>query len=264
MPRARVGVIGWNYPEWRGPFYPPHAKPADLLRHYAARYPIVEAASSGYGLPKADAVAAWATATPDGFEMSLKVPQWILRRRGAELARGLDALLARVAPLQEAGRLGVLVLQQHPGYRRDDHAEDLDALLRALPQGPRWGLELRHASWWRESTYDALREADVALVWSDLGATRTPPVATSDALYLRLFGERDLPPPYDRARRDAGSTLAWWAERVQDAPSHVRDARVLVSKHLEGYAPGTADRMRALLGLDASATTGARQTTLDV
>lgn len=53
----RVGVIGWNYPEWRGKAYAPRAKPAEFLAQYAARFPIVEAASSYYGMPKTEVVA---------------------------------------------------------------------------------------------------------------------------------------------------------------------------------------------------------------
>lgn len=248
-PRTRVGIIGWNYREWKGLVYPESAKPRELLRHYAERFPIVEAASSYYGMPKEGAVAAWAAQTPAEFEISLKIPGWILLREGDDLASAMRTFLGRLAPLAESGKLGTLVAQFQPSFRREKRAAALAAVVAALPQGPRWAVELRDASWWRDETYDLLREAGVALVWSDLGSTSTPPVATTDALYLRLFGDRALPEPYDRKRRDASSTLALWAERIRSVGDAVSRVDVLVSKYLEGYAPASAATMSELLDL---------------
>jgi uncharacterized protein YecE (DUF72 family) len=265
-PRVRLGVIGWDYPEWRGLVYRKDARREDFLEDYALRFPIVEAASGQYGLPKRATCARWADATPDGFELSLKAPSWFLQKdpREEDFPRALDVLLEHVAPLAEKGRLGTIVLQFPPHYRREARAEHLESLTRALPPHVRWAVELRHASWWQPETYDALRESGVTLVWSDLGrGVRTPTVATTDALYLRLFGERDLEPPYDRKRRDARGDLGRWVERVESAPSNVRRVDVLVSKYLEGYAPATVDLLAEMLGVDARPAPPTRgQTTL--
>jgi uncharacterized protein YecE (DUF72 family) len=42
MARERVGIVGWNYPEWRGTVYAPGVKPPEFLREYAKMFPIVE------------------------------------------------------------------------------------------------------------------------------------------------------------------------------------------------------------------------------
>jgi uncharacterized protein YecE (DUF72 family) len=263
--RVRIGVIGWNYPEWKGLVYPEGTKPAEFLRRYAERFPIVEAASAYYGMPQKATVAKWAADTPDGFEVSLKVPEWILKKKpdDPDLRSALATLLDHLAPLAEAGKLGTLVAQFHPSFRREKRAADLAAFVAALPRGPRWAVELRDASWWREETYALLREAGVTLAWSALGGeSRTPPVATTDALYLRLFGDRELQPPYDKKRRDATAELRLWADRVRD--SGAARADVLVSKFLEGYAPGSAATLADMLGVKLGATgSGPRQTTLD-
>lgn len=245
----RIGIVGWNYPEWKGLIYPEHAKPADFLKHYAERFPIVEAASSYYGMPKPEAAKSWDAATPAGFEMSLKLPDWMLSRSGADLASAFETLLARLEPLRASGKLGALVAQFHPSFTREKKVDELAAFIGALPEGPRWAVELRHDSWWRDETYDLLRERGVTLVWSDLGHLSTPPIVTSDALYLRLFGDRALEPPYDKKRRDAKETLALWAERVRDAGPKVERIDILVSKFLEGYAPASAETLSDLLGI---------------
>lgn len=246
--RARVGIIGWSYPEWRGLVYPRKAKPEEFLRHYAERFPVVEAASSFYGLPSRSTFASWARETPKGFEISLKLPDRILRQTGAALDAALEQLMDNVEPLAKARKLGTLVAQFGPNYRREKKAADLAAFVDALPKGPRWAVELRHASWWHEDTYDALRRAKVALVWSAWdGKQRTPPVVTTDRLYLRIFGDRKLVPPYSKKRRDRQEELQHWANAIRGAGAKVKRADVMVSKFLEGYAPASADAMNELL-----------------
>src|SRR5688572_11858567 len=99
MPRERVGIIGWNYPEWKGTVYAPGTKPADFLREYAKLFSIVEVASSFYRAPDAETVAGWAEATPKGFELSLKVPDWIVKKPADPAVPGhVQARQARVRP----------------------------------------------------------------------------------------------------------------------------------------------------------------------
>lgn len=246
--RVRVGIISWSFPEWRGLVYPKKSKPEEFLRHYAERFPIVEAASSFYGLPGKSTFATWASATPKGFEISLKVPDRILRQTGKELDAAIEKLMDNVEPLARAKKLGTLVAQFGPTYKRAKKADELAAFVRALPKSPRWAIELRDPSWWHDDTYDTLRRAKVTLVWSAWdGKQRTPAVATTDRLYLRIFGDRKLKPPYAKKRRDRRAELEHWADAIRGAGPKVKRADVMVSKFLEGYAPASAATMNELL-----------------
>ena len=269
--RVRIGIVGWNYPEWKGLIYDDKAKPPQFLQQYARRFPIVEAASSYYGMPDKSSIEKWAGDTPASFEMSLKVPDWMMKKESSDpdLHSALGTFLGRLGPLIEANKLGTLVAQFPPFYRREKKAASLAAFVKALPQGPRWAVELRHDSWWDEETYAMLREANVTLVWSALGGDdRTPPVMTTDSLYLRLFGDRELEPPYGKKRRDATPELRWWAERIQAEGKSAKRVDVLVSKYLEGYAPGSAETLAKMLGVPpmeppAEAAPKSRQMTFD-
>jgi uncharacterized protein YecE (DUF72 family) len=252
-PAIRIGVISWTFPEWRGTLYEKGAKPGDFLAQYARHFRIVEAASSYYGLPKKETIANWAASTPEGFSISVKLPDWALALKGDELATGLAKVLDNVEPLRAAGKLGTLVAQFEPRYHYDKRADELRAFVAAFPKDAdlRWAVELRHDSWWREETYAMLRDAGVTLVWSELAnGFRTPPVATTDALYLRIFGDRELEEPWDRKRRDATPVLAEWAKRVREAPAGVRRIDVHVSKFLEGHPVETAKTLAGMLGVE--------------
>jgi uncharacterized protein YecE (DUF72 family) len=245
MADPRVGVIGWSWPEWRGKAYPAKAKPADFLKLYAAQFPTVEVASSFYRAPDPAVVEAWDAQTPRGFVMSMKVPEGV-PRRPQEAGAALASFVEAVAPLRKSKKLGALVVQFPRTFKREKREADLHALLTTLPRGPRWAIELRHDSWWHADTYRALEDAKATLVWSSLDG-RTPPVVTSDALYLRLFGDKKLAPPWSKKRRDRAKEMAYWAERIRDEGAGARQVDVLLSKFLEGYAPASVETMRGLL-----------------
>ena len=86
-PSIRIGTCGWSYKDWVGHFYPQGLAPADYLRYYADRFPIVEVDSSFYRSPSKKMVQAWRDKTPDGFAFSLKVPQTITHEKVLAMPR---------------------------------------------------------------------------------------------------------------------------------------------------------------------------------
>jgi uncharacterized protein YecE (DUF72 family) len=165
-----AGTSGFSYPTWKGGFYPADARPADFLRHYAARLPSVELNTTGYRLPPPAQFERWAAETPPGFRFAVKLQPWKL---GAE------------APSMLGDRLGpVRVVVQ---TKRDDAL--LERLLDA--PAPMLALDLRHASWEGADVLPAVRVND----W-DAGAPfrylrfREPPYSDDD---LRALAARIAP-----------------------------------------------------------------------
>src|SRR4029450_4906398 len=78
----RIGTSSWSSSDWRGPFYPASAKPADYLPFYAQHFDTVECDATFYGIPKASTVDAWRARTPEGFVFAAKLPQEITHDRG--------------------------------------------------------------------------------------------------------------------------------------------------------------------------------------
>ena len=76
-----VGTSGYNYPEWKGSFYPADLAASKMLAYYAARFTAVEINYTFYRMPTAKAVAGWAAATPRAFVFALKAPQRITHHR---------------------------------------------------------------------------------------------------------------------------------------------------------------------------------------
>jgi uncharacterized protein YecE (DUF72 family) len=229
-----IGTSGYNYPEWRGGFYPDRLPPAKMLPAYAERFRTVEINSTFYRMPNARTVAGWDRDTPAGFRFALKAPRRITH----------DARLKDVdEPLRyflDVGRglgpkLGPVLFQLPPFFARDGGR--LGDLLALLPPGIRAAFEFRHASWFDEEVYALLRTRNAALVVADTDKGTTPLVGTADFGYLRLrdegYAEEDL-------RR--------WADTVRRLGAGWREAFVYFKHEESGAGPALAARLAALLG----------------
>ena len=86
--KVRIGISGWNYPPWRGVFYPPGLPHARELDFAASRFRSIEINGTFYSLQRPEYFADWAARTPADFVFSVKAPRYIthmLKLRNAEV-----------------------------------------------------------------------------------------------------------------------------------------------------------------------------------
>jgi uncharacterized protein YecE (DUF72 family) len=210
----RVGCSGWSYEHWRGRLYPAEGSTDGWLERYAEVFDTVEVNATFYRLPTRAAVARWATTTPDGFCFALKASRYLTHvRQLRDLPEGIRRLEERIEPLTSSGKLGPILWQLPPTFRRS--AERLESVLSSLPPG-RHAFEFRHPSWFVEETYDLLRAHGVALVTADRApAEPTPWINTASWTYLRF---------HRGGRRNGGysdAQLEAWGKRIVAAPGDV-------------------------------------------
>jgi uncharacterized protein YecE (DUF72 family) len=229
----RVGTSGYNYPEWRGHFYPEKLRPAAMLGFYAERFPTVEINYSFYRIPTPTMADHWARATPDHFVFTLKAPKRITHdRRLLDVAEPVALYLDAAAGL--AAKRGPLFFQLPPTLKKE--TPRLRDLLALVPDGLRCAFEFRHQSWFADDVYDTLAARDAALCIADTEAGATPDVATASWGYLRL---RDA--DYD------DTELGKWAH-VAQRPEWT-DAFVYFKHEETASGPRLATRLRKLLGV---------------
>src|SRR5689334_5819656 len=72
-----VGTSGYNYPEWKGSFYPADLAAAKMLPYYADRFSTVEINYTFYRMPTEKILSGWVPQVPDGFRFTLKAPRRI-------------------------------------------------------------------------------------------------------------------------------------------------------------------------------------------
>src|SRR5438132_3953609 len=125
-----IGTSGYNYPEWKGSFYPADLQAAKMLPYYAARFPTVEINYTFYRMPTEKLVAGWAAQTPSPFKLTLKSPRRITHdSRLKDCGPAVTNFCAVAATLDD--KLGALLFQLPPFLRKDLGL--LDAFLAELP-----------------------------------------------------------------------------------------------------------------------------------
>ena len=131
---VRIGCSGWQYDDWRGRLYPEGLGTPRWLARYAEEFDTVEVNSTFYRLASRDAVARWVEQTPEDFVFALKASRYMTHiKRLAELPESMERYYDRIEPLVESTKLGPIVWQLPPNFKRDD--ERLRYALGQLPAG---------------------------------------------------------------------------------------------------------------------------------
>jgi uncharacterized protein YecE (DUF72 family) len=228
-----IGTSGYNYPEWRGSFYPPKFPAGKMLPYYAELFTTVEINYTFYRMPNAKTIVGWDAETPAGFTFALKAPKRIthdarLKDVDEPLRYFLDTAWA-LGP-----KLGPVLFQLPPFFKKD--LGRLGDLLVLLPPGFRCAFEFRHASWFAADVYALLGTRNAALCIADIEKGTTPLVATADFGYFRL--------------RDEGystSDLKEWSETVKRLATGWRDTFIYFKHEESGVGPALARELQRLL-----------------
>jgi len=235
--RVRVGLSGWTYKSWRGRFYPEGLPHKRELAHIGALFPTVEINGTFYSMQRPDSFGRWAELTPDDFVFSVKGPRFLTHMKRLNDPVALLGNFVASGILRLGTKLGPILWQLPPNFQFNP--DKLDAFFRLLPRdthaaaacgrrhdhrlkarawlrtGPRrhrlrHALEVRHKSFCVPEFIELLRRHDIALVCADTVDWPLLMDLTSDFVYCRLHGSREL----YRSGYSAPE-LARWARRIR-------------------------------------------------
>src|SRR6476659_6853001 len=206
-----VGTSGYNYPEWKGRFYPPTLPASKMLGYYAERFPTVEINYTFYRMPTEKLVQGWASGTPEPYRLTLKAPRRITHDRRlrdcGELVKAFCHAASALGP-----KLGILLFQLGPAFKAD------------LPLF--------------DAVYERLRARNLALCLADSDTRSTPIVPTANYGYFRLR---------DEGYTDAD--LDEWARVIREHEAGWEDTYVYFKHEDEGKGPELARQLMDRLGL---------------
>jgi uncharacterized protein YecE (DUF72 family) len=278
---VRIGISGWTYPPWRGVFYPKGLAQKRELEYAASQFDTLEINGTFYGMQRPDAFAVWADQAPDGFLFAVKGPRYLTHMRRLRDVEGPLANFIASGLLRLGAKLGPILWQFPPNFRFD--AERIETFLNLLPpdtksaallgkkhdnklKAPAWlqvssEQPMRHAFEIRNDTFrtlefiDLLCKYNVALVCADTVEWPRLMDLTSDFVYCRLHGSKELyASGYDEEALDQwASRVATWAkggepkdaERVNGAGSkRRRDVFVYFDNDIKVRAPFDAHGLR--------------------
>ena len=225
----RVGTASWTDPTLVNSdlFYPPSVRSAEeRLRFYAEQFNTVEVDSTYYALPAERNAKLWAERTPERFVFNIK-PFALMTQHPAEISRlpkqlremlsaaeqsnrqitrpskevvntAFQMFWSAMAPLREAGKLGMVAFQFPPYFIPKPANFDYLASLRERLPGASIAIEFRHPSWVRDETrrietMNFLRSH--GLFYTSIDAPEDNSIvpsfieATGDQVYVRFHGK---------------------------------------------------------------------------
>jgi len=210
--RVYMGATGWSNKEWVGTWYPPKAKAAEYLRHYAGQFQTIELNTTHYRIPKPELVLRWRDMAGPGFKFCPKIPQEISHRHKMTGTAARMELFAETLSLL-GDSLGPSFMQLPP-YFKPDSLHILENFLNELPAGFPLMIEFRHEDWFRglaaaETGFELLREKGVGAVITDVAGRRDVlhMHLTTPVLMLRYVGNSLHPTDFSRADD--------WARRIE-------------------------------------------------
>jgi uncharacterized protein YecE (DUF72 family) len=234
-----VGTSGYNYPEWKGSFYPEDLSSAKMLPYYAGKFPTVEINYTFYRMPTPKLIAGWRAQVPADFRFTLKAPKRITHDKRLRPADAGEALQGFITAASELGpQLAALLFQLPPNFKKD--LPLLQEFLSLLPPKTTAAFEFRNASWLEDDVFQALRARNIALCIADSETRETPIVRTADYAYLRL--------------RDEGygdADIAKWTETARSLGESANDVFVYFKHEDEGKGAAFGLQMMKLLGQKA-------------
>jgi uncharacterized protein YecE (DUF72 family) len=239
---VRIGCSGWNYAHWRERVYPQGLPARRWLEHYATLFDTVEVNNTFYRLPRREAVASWVEGSPPGFLFSVKASRYLTHvKRLQDMDQGVARFYERIEPLTSSPKMGPVLWQLPPTFRRDD--DRLAGALGRLPAG-RHCFEFRHESWFVPETYESLREHGVALVVGDHPSRPWQAhELTAGWTFVRLhYGSRGRNGNYSERELDE------WAGRI-DAWRRRVEVFAYFNNDWEGYAVKNALGLGRRLGV---------------
>ncbi len=254
-----VGTAGWSYDDWRGLVYP--SSPARGFRPltYLSRFVnAVEVNSTFYRLPGPELARKWPSQVPERFRFTFKLTRTFTHERAQFPANAdADAFKAAIAPVQQAGQLGPLLIQFPWSFRFEPSAVDwLQRVRDAFCDHDR-AIEVRHSSWAAPEALDAIRRAggicniDQPLLRDHLGRMH---LVFGRTAYVRLHGRnadnwfRDDQPAYERYNYlYSDSELREWLDGLRRMLLEADDVYAITNNHYRGQAVANAIELRAML-----------------
>ena len=199
----------------------------------------------------------WVKRTPDNFRFTAKFPKVITHDKLlVDVEDDVERFFENIEPLEK--KTLALLIQLPPSIKIMPGLEGLRNLLPLLDDRFRYAVEVRHQSWFQDLAYNFFADNNLCLVWSQLAKIRTPPIVTTDFLYVRFIGDRSIDEKdFGKIQKDRILEMSNWAEQIKNVEggrekgrrSEVRDAMIAANNHYAGFGPGTVNIFRNMVGM---------------
>src|SRR6476619_1894839 len=261
MTKALVGCCGWSYGDmaekggWTGAFYP--GTSTKKLPYYSKFFETAEIDSTFYEkfykYMTPATFQGMASATPDEFEFSVKVPETVTHDKKLDVSKGAISLFEefvdKISPLKKANKLGVILIQLPPSFTVKEF-KNTEQFLDRLPSGYDYAIEFRHPSWETEGPWNMLKHYNIAAVMTDSPSQDrlqflSEAIVTANHSFIRWHG-RNVHHRYNYLY--SKEELKPWAEKVKKIQLETSILRGYFNNHYGGKAVVNALQFKEIVG----------------
>ena len=195
----------------------------------------------------------WCKKTSNHFRFTAKFPKVITHdKRLKDVEKEIESFFSSLANLED--QVFALLIQLLPSMGIVEGMNSLRDIIPELDKRFRYAVEVRDSSWFQDLAYSFFANNNMCMVWSQLAGIRTPPIVTTDFLYIRFIGDRTIQEKdFGTIQKDRVSEMKKWARFLKRAREEehkkINLAIVAANNHYAGFGPGTANTFRKMLDL---------------
>ena len=195
MSNILIGTSGYDYPEWKGVFYPENLKRKEFLSYYASQFNALELNNTFYNMPTADRLLSFYERSGGLLQFSVKANRLLTHEIDRNWQAAADDFLAAITPLAEKGSLSAVLFQFPQSFHYTKENRIYLAQLIAEFQGLPVVIEFRHVEWIKESVLQGLEQRSASLCFCDMPQLKALPDGKTikapfigPIAYIRLHG----------------------------------------------------------------------------
>ena len=272
-----LGTSGYDYPEWRGVFYPADLKRKDFLPYYSTVFNALELNFSFYRLPTAERLLSFYERIEGRLSFSVKANRLLTHEISGGWQVVANDFKAALNPLLQKDCLCAVLFQFPQSFHYTDGNRIYLARLISEFEGFPVVIEFRHLEWIRQSVFAGLEERGASLVFCDMPKLKNLPTGdfsgegtrldtspfVGKTAYIRLHGrnkeawyaKESIQNPEDkngsgryRYRYDySDAELCEFVPVVQRALMEGKRTAVFFNNHPDGSGAKNARRLREMI-----------------
>ena len=193
-----IGTSGYDYPEWKGVFYPQDLKRKVFLSYYATQFNALELNNTFYNMPTVERLFIFYERSEGRLNFSVKANRILTHEIGADWQIAAGDFKKALKPLNEKERLSAVLFQLPESFHYTNDNRIYLAKLIAEFEGFPVMVEFRHKEWIRESVFEGLEKRKAGIVFCDMPQLKNLPDGTmmgtpfiGENAYIRLHGRNE-------------------------------------------------------------------------
>lgn len=255
-----IGTSGYDYPEWKGIFYPDTLPRKNFLSYYATQFNALEINNTFYNMPTEERLLNFFHKSEGKLQFSIKANRLLTHEISMDWKNRAEDFRKAARALQDKDVLASVLFQfpQSFHYTKENRFY-LNDLIREFTGFP-VVIEFRHIEWIKDSVIRGLEERNVSMAFCDMsnlkvlpdGITNHTPFVGNIA-YIRLHGRNE-----DAWYSDDSATarytydysdkeLMQFCPVIDNASKSHKKIQIFFNNHPNGSGAKNGKRLRELL-----------------